>query len=379
MSNKAKIVIVAFAVMLIICAGVLLTIGAPPVEAGNFLCGSGECHTRVFSGKCFYCLVSPPPAFCSCSATGTCPQAATLCGNCDQACNDTVIACTDKCPGCTHPFNCSVARGNGSASSALNILPTQPTFSAWINSESLLDGVSTTSPLMRQLLLHMRQAKEQWGCSYITGLVVNPNDPSHVQSKAYVHSNEYGVTTFTIFNRSTNQDEVLVVSEPQNSWQLRAEPSFASATPQSVTVLAGGNLDMRSGSVAITNNATPVQPTFSAWINSEPLLDGVSAASPLMTQVLLHMRAAKEEWSSSYITGLVVDPADPQHLQSKVIIDSNEYGTTTFTIVNRSTGRDETLIVHAARNMWQLRAEPSYASVKPASAVILAKGVLDGR
>jgi hypothetical protein len=76
---------------------------------------------------------------------------------------------------------------------------------------------------------------------------------------------------------------------------------------------------------------------------------------------------------------LVVNPDDPKHVQSKVVIHSNEFGITTFTIFDQANDRDETLIVHAAKNMWQLRTLPSYAPATPQPAVVLASGTLDGK
>lgn len=366
----------------------LWTVGNTPVEAGGYICGSGECFTSIFSGKCFHCLVNPAPAYCSCTVVGSCPQAVTLCGNCSLACNGTVIECTDRCPGCSIPYTCGGGpkTGTTNASTPNDTIPTRirPTFSQWINSQSLLAEVSATSPLMKQLLLHMRQVKKQWGCDYIVGLVVDPNDPGHLQSKLIIHSNEAGVTVFTIFNRSTDQDEILVVDGVRNTWNLSNQPSYASETPAARAIVASGTLSKApSGSErdrsSIDNAATtPIHPTFSQWIESQYLLDGVSAFSPLMKQVLLHMRESKEEWDSSYITGLVVDPSDPRHLQSKLIIHSNEAGISTFTIFNRSTSQDEILIVHGPKNMWNFRILPSYASSTRQSATVVAHGSLDG-
>jgi hypothetical protein len=227
----------------------------------------------------------------------------------------------------------------------------------------------------------MRETTEQWGCSYVTGFVVDPDDVEHLQSKVIIRSNEFGITTFTIFNRSTGQDESLVVDAANNMWKLRTEPSYASSTPAIGAIVAHGGLDESPESMSIIKNTmvAPIQPTLSKWIGSQPLLDGVAAVSPLMKQMILHMREAEDQWGTSYLTGLVVDPNDGKHVQSKVIIRSNEFGITTFMIFNRSTNRDETLVIHAAKNMWQLRAGPSYAPATPEPLLIVAKGTLDGK
>jgi hypothetical protein len=382
---KSRLGLATFVLALV--GTVLLTVGSRPVQAGNYKCASGSCWTSTFSGGCFHCLINPAPAYCSCSVHGTCPTASTLCGNCDLACSGTVVACSDKCPGCTLPFSCPPGKGSTastSASSSAKAVPIRPTYSKWINSQSLLDGVSGASPLMKQLVLHMRDAQEQWGCGYVTGWVVDPDDPKHVQSKVVINSNEFGTTTFRVFNRSTNLDETLVVNAAEHLWQLRTVPSYASDTPQRTVIVAHGMLDestpsSNASSVDNTKAVVPIQPTYSQWINSQPLLDGVSAVSPLMRELVLHMRQSKEEWGVSYSTGLVVNPDDPKHVQSKVVIHSNEFGITTFTIFDQANDRDETLIVHAAKNMWQLRTLPSYAPATPQPAVVLASGTLDGK
>jgi len=234
------------AILLAIVSTTLLIISTEPVvptaQAGAFVCPSGECWTSVFGRDgCFHCLINPAPARCSCSQgpPSSCPASTTQCGNCSdsQSCG---IVCSSRCPGCN-----SICQPGGPGTKPLidntMVTPIQPTFAEWVNSQSLLDGVSAF-PLIRQMVLHMRQVKEQWGCSYLTGLVVDPNDPQHVQSKVIVHSNEFGVTTFTIFNRSTNQDEILIVHGARNMWQLRTEPSYASKTPVGATILAEGKL-----------------------------------------------------------------------------------------------------------------------------------------
>jgi hypothetical protein len=183
----------------------------------------------------------------------------------------------------------------------------------------------------------MRETTEQWGCSYVTGFVVDPDDVEHLQSKVIIRSNEFGITTFTIFNRSTGQDESLVVDAANNMWKLRTEPSYASSTPAIGAIVAHGGLDESPESMSIIKNTmvAPIQPALSKWIGSQPLLDGVAAVSPLMKQMILHMREAEDQWGTSYLTGLVVDPNDGKHVQSKVIIRSNEFEITTFTIFNR--------------------------------------------
>src|SRR5580692_1699552 len=96
----------------------------------------------TFSGGWFHCLINPAPAYCSSSVHGTCPTASTLCGNCDLARSGTVVACSDKCPGCTLPVSCPPGKGStarASASSSAKVVPIQPTYWAWINSQSLLD------------------------------------------------------------------------------------------------------------------------------------------------------------------------------------------------------------------------------------------------
>ncbi len=68
-----------------------------------------------------------------------------------------------------------------------------------------------------------------------------------------------------------------------------------------------GPVSSTSASMIDNEMIVPIHPSLSQWIDSQSLLDGVSAFSPLMKQILLHMRQAKEEWDTSYITGLVVD------------------------------------------------------------------------
>lgn len=365
---------------------VLLALSAIPASAGGYKCTSGECWTTIQTNQgCLKCVINPAPAYCSCSTLGSCPQVSTQCGNGSTECGN--IVCSDVCPGCRIPFTCppgSRTTPAGYAFDFIRVPPVQPTFATWINSQSLLDGVSSASPLMAKVVLHMRDVKEQWACSHLVGLVVDLDSPSHLQSKLIVHSNERGITTFTIFNDSTGQDEILSVNGLGNSWTLSTNPSYASETATSATTLAEGSLNensVASSSLASSGGTTvaPIHPTISKWIGSKSLLDGVSAVSPLMKQVLLQTRQDRESWDSSYLTGLVIDPNDSKHLQSKFVIHSTEAGITIFTIINRSTGRDEILVVHGPKDMWSMRTQPSFASASPQSPEIVGHGNLNLR
>ncbi len=382
---RARLALAMFALALVGSEMLFLMVAARPVQASAFLFSSGSGYTAIFSGQCFHCLINPPSAYCSCSAPGKCATAATVCGNCDLLCGGTVLACNGKCPGCNLPFNCPPAKGSTRSTSTptvggAKVVAIQPTYSKWIRSQSLLDGLSAASPLMTQLVLHMRDAEEQWGCSYLTGWVVDPGDSKHVQSKLIIDTDEFGTTTFSIINRSTDRDEILTVQPAGNTWQLRTTPSYLSNSPLPGLTVASGLLDegaQSGGALTVDNHkVVPIEPAYSKWIRSRPLLEGVSAASPLMRQLVLHMQDAKDQWGMSYSTGWVVDPDDPKHLQSKAIIHSNEFGITTFTVVNRLNDRDEILTVHPAKNMWQLRSAPSYAPATPQSLLVVARGQL---
>lgn len=214
------------ALSMLIAGALLISLFVVPatVKAGDYECPGG-CSTSVYSGKCFHCLVNPAPAYCSCALgpPASCPASTILCGNCGSECG--VDACSDKCPGCL-PFSCPpvVPPGGNAASSPSKVAPPTPsekalTIAAWVRSQSLMDGVSSHSHLMREMLLSLRNMPPaSLDCAHLTALLIDPEDPQPMQMKAFIQTSDKDVTLITIINRATEQDETLFVHPSKSMW-----------------------------------------------------------------------------------------------------------------------------------------------------------------
>jgi hypothetical protein len=106
------------------------------------------------------------------------------------------------------------------------------TATAWTKSKSLLEGISRF-PLMTQLVKTLQNAAdpELSPCTNETALVTDPDDPQHLQAKAFIYTTETGNSSITIINRATAQDEILDVRPSQGTWAFHTQPSYAQEKP----------------------------------------------------------------------------------------------------------------------------------------------------
>jgi len=113
----------------------------------------------------------------------------------------------------------------------------------WTKSQSLLDGISNF-PLTMQLVRALQDAAdpELSPCSNESALVMDPQNPRHLQSKAFIYTTGAGVTTLTAINRTTEQDEILVVRPSVGTWAFHTQPSYAQKKPTPASNVLEGSL-----------------------------------------------------------------------------------------------------------------------------------------
>jgi len=188
------------------------------------------CQQAVWSGQCFYCIINGSSPNCTCSVSGTCPQAAVQCGNCQGTDPDTGKRfCSDVCPGCTpvggggggphcgnHP--CSPTKGSSIGSSTVP----KPVIGSWTASLSTNKEIEAQSPAMTTALraLHALPPQNK-ACAFMTGFVHDP-DSGEIQ-KLYIVTNSSSITTVTILSTVRDKETILTVHSAKKSWSLSKE------------------------------------------------------------------------------------------------------------------------------------------------------------
>jgi hypothetical protein len=113
----------------------------------------------------------------------------------------------------------------------------KPVIGAWVKTADIMESAKTMSPLMLKVLAHLQQLSDrERACTNLRGKVYDPQTKEI--SKLSIITNPGGITTITIYTRSLDQEDTLVVHPSAGRWALTRAANTLEPTPGPVTTLA---------------------------------------------------------------------------------------------------------------------------------------------
>ena len=211
----------------------VLVLAPHSAEAGLGICPN--CWTDILRNGCLTCVINPAPAYCSCSTVGTCPQVATNCGNCHGSSSCGGSYCSEVCPGCCkNPGggNCCLAPGKA--------VEMKPVIGSWISNANIVESAKATSPLISKVLVHLQQLSDrERACTNLQGRVYDRQ--TNEISKLSIITNPGGITTVTVYTRSLDQEDTLIVHPAEGRWALSRASNVLEPTPGPIATLGQGS------------------------------------------------------------------------------------------------------------------------------------------
>ena len=113
----------------------------------------------------------------------------------------------------------------------------------WAADATIRESANAASSLMVKVLEHLEQLPSQeLACPNLQGKVYDPTRKEI--SKFSVFTNPQGITTITIYTRSLDQEDTLLVHQSKGRWTLIRALDVLSPTPGPITTLGEGQFKL---------------------------------------------------------------------------------------------------------------------------------------
>jgi hypothetical protein len=116
----------------------------------------------------------------------------------------------------------------------------KPVIGSWISNANIVESAKATSPLISKVLVHLQQLSDrERACTNLQGRVYDRQ--TNEISKLSIITNPGGITTVTVYTRSLDQEDTLIVHPAEGRWALSRASNVLEPTPGPIATLGQGS------------------------------------------------------------------------------------------------------------------------------------------